>query len=54
MLATILREHWLTARAVVGFYPCNSVDEEIEVYSDATRTRVLDACKLENFSPAAK
>jgi 5-methyltetrahydrofolate--homocysteine methyltransferase len=41
MLATILREHWLQARAVVGFFPCNSVDEEIEVYSDTTRTRVL-------------
>jgi 5-methyltetrahydrofolate--homocysteine methyltransferase len=41
MLATILREHWLTARAVVGFFPCNSVDEDIEVYSDVTRSRVL-------------
>ena len=41
MLATIVREHWLQARAVVGFFPCNSVDEEIEVYSDATRSRVL-------------
>ncbi|HTU66660.1 MAG TPA: methionine synthase [Steroidobacteraceae bacterium] len=41
MLATILREHWLTARAVVGFFPCNAVDEEIEVYSDASRSRVL-------------
>jgi 5-methyltetrahydrofolate--homocysteine methyltransferase len=41
MLATIMREHWLTARAVVGFFPCNSVDEEIEVYSDTTRSRVL-------------
>ncbi len=41
MLATILREHWLQARAVVGFFPCNAVDEEIEVYSDTTRTRVL-------------
>jgi 5-methyltetrahydrofolate--homocysteine methyltransferase len=41
MLATILREHWLQARAVVGFFPCNSVDEEIEVYSDTTRSRVL-------------
>jgi 5-methyltetrahydrofolate--homocysteine methyltransferase len=41
MLAQILREQWLTARAVVGFFPCNSVDEEIEVYSDATRSRVL-------------
>ena len=41
MLAKVLREHWLTARAVVGFFPCNSVDEEIEVYSDTTRSRVL-------------
>jgi 5-methyltetrahydrofolate--homocysteine methyltransferase len=41
MLATILREHWLQARAVVGFFPCNSVDEDIEVYSDITRSRVL-------------
>jgi 5-methyltetrahydrofolate--homocysteine methyltransferase len=41
MLATVLREHWLQARAVVGFFPCNSVDEEIEVYSDVTRSRVL-------------
>ena len=41
MLATILREHWLQARAVVGFFPCNAVDEEIEVYSDTTRSRVL-------------
>ena len=41
MLATIVREHWLQARAVVGFFPCNSVDEEIEVYSDTTRSRVL-------------
>ena len=41
LLATILREHWLQARAVVGFFPCNAVDEEIEVYSDTTRSRVL-------------
>jgi 5-methyltetrahydrofolate--homocysteine methyltransferase len=41
MLATILREHWLTARAVVGFFPCNSVDEEIEVYADVSRSRVI-------------
>jgi len=41
MLAKILREHWLSARAVVGFFPCNSIDEEIEVYSDTTRSRVL-------------
>jgi 5-methyltetrahydrofolate--homocysteine methyltransferase len=41
MLATILSEHWLQARAVVGFFPCNAVDEDIEVYSDITRSRVL-------------
>ena len=41
MLSSILREQWLTARAVVGFFPCNTVDEEIEVYTDTTRSRVL-------------
>ena len=41
MLATIVREHWLRRARSSGSFPCNSVDEEIEVYSDATRSRVL-------------
>ena len=40
MLAQILDEHWLKARAVVGIFPANSVDDDIEVYADITRDDV--------------
>jgi 5-methyltetrahydrofolate--homocysteine methyltransferase len=35
-----VRERWLTARAVVGFFPAASVDEDLEVYADASRRQV--------------
>jgi 5-methyltetrahydrofolate--homocysteine methyltransferase len=42
LLATIISNKWLKARAVIGFWPANSVDEDdIEVYADAQRTSVL-------------
>jgi 5-methyltetrahydrofolate--homocysteine methyltransferase len=37
MLARIIEEKWLTANAVVGLYPANSVGDDIEVYTDETR-----------------
>ena len=38
MLEKIIAEKWLTARAVIGFFPANSVDhDDILVYSDETR-----------------
>ena len=41
MLTRLIDEHWLTARAVVGFFPANSIgDDDIEVYGDADRTTV--------------
>ncbi len=41
MLDQLVRERWLGARAVVGFFPANSDGkEDIEVYEDAARTRV--------------
>ncbi|MEN8174581.1 MAG: methionine synthase [Pseudomonadota bacterium] len=33
-------EDWLTARAVVGIYPANSAGDDVEVYTDASRTSV--------------
>ena len=34
MLKKIIDEKWLTARAVIGFYPANSInDDDIEIYS---------------------
>jgi len=42
MLTKIVDEKWLKARAVFGFFPANSVnDDDIEVYTDDNRNEVL-------------
>ncbi|MDP3639498.1 MAG: methionine synthase, partial [Azonexus sp.] len=41
MLAKIIDEDWLTARAVFGLYPASGVDEDIIIYSDESRTTEL-------------
>ena len=42
MLKQVIRERWLTARGVIGLFPANSVDDDdVEVYTDESRTRVL-------------
>jgi 5-methyltetrahydrofolate--homocysteine methyltransferase len=42
LLVRISREKWLTARAVLGFFPANQVnDDDIEVYTDDSRRQVL-------------
>jgi len=42
MLTHIIDENWLTANAVIGLYPANTVkDDDIEVYSDNTRSKIL-------------
>ncbi len=38
LLDRIVRDRRLTARAVVGFWPANSVGDDIELYADETRT----------------
>ena len=42
MLRKIVDEKWLEARAVVGLYPANSVGDDIEIYSDDSRLKVLN------------
>jgi 5-methyltetrahydrofolate--homocysteine methyltransferase len=37
LLDRMVREKWLTAHAVVGFFPANSIGDDIEVYADETR-----------------
>ena len=40
MLARIVEERWLRARAVFGFFPANSIgDDDIEIYADEARTQ---------------
>ncbi|MDG2088505.1 MAG: methionine synthase [Arenicellaceae bacterium] len=41
MLDKIIDEKWLTANAVIGFYPANSIDDDIELYSDDSRNETL-------------
>lgn len=41
MLQQIIEEKWLTAKAVVGLWPANSVGDDIEIYTDESREEVL-------------
>ena len=36
----MIAERWLQARAVVGLFPANSVGDDVEIYTDETRTEV--------------
>ena len=39
MLEKIVNEHWLQARAVIGFFPANTInDDDVELYSDESRS----------------
>lgn len=41
MLKSLIAEEWLQARAVVGFFPANSVGDDIEVYADESRRKPI-------------
>jgi 5-methyltetrahydrofolate--homocysteine methyltransferase len=41
MLERIVTERWLTANAVVGFWPANAIGDDIEVYADEGRGEPL-------------
>ena len=41
MLKELLAGRWLTANAVVGLFPANSVGDDVEIYADETRAEVL-------------
>jgi 5-methyltetrahydrofolate--homocysteine methyltransferase len=41
MLKQLIEEKWLKANAVAGFWPANSVGDDIELYTDDSRTKVL-------------
>lgn len=40
MLRRIIDEGWLEARAAIGLFPANSVGDDIEVYTDKSRSQV--------------
>ncbi len=37
MLKKIVDEKWLTAKAVIGFWPANAADDDIQLFTDDTR-----------------
>src|SRR5690606_33428032 len=41
MLATLVEEEWLTARAVIGLFPANASGDDILLYTDDTRKETL-------------
>lgn len=42
MLQRLIGEKWLTAKAVIGLWPANSInDDDIEIYADENRDKVI-------------
>ena len=41
MLKRLVAEKWLTANAVIGFWPANATGDDIELYDDESRTAPL-------------
>jgi 5-methyltetrahydrofolate--homocysteine methyltransferase len=41
MLKTLIAERWLRVRAVLGIFPANAVGDDVELYADEARGRVL-------------
>ncbi|MEO6798680.1 MAG: methionine synthase [Rhodanobacter sp.] len=47
MLDKIIAEKWLTARAVIGLWPAANMMDDVEVYTDTSRTeRLATLCSL--------
>jgi 5-methyltetrahydrofolate--homocysteine methyltransferase len=41
LLKQVIAERWLQVRAVIGLFPANSVGDDVELYTDETRTEVV-------------
>ena len=57
MLGHIVDEGWLGASAVVGLYPANAVGDDIDIYTDESRTQVqmtLHNLRKQGKQPAGK
>ena len=52
MLKKIIAEKWLSANAVLGLFPANSVGDDIEIYTDESRSRV--AMRFHNLRQQAQ
>ncbi|PID49766.1 MAG: methionine synthase [Proteobacteria bacterium] len=41
MLEKLVTEQWVQAKAIIGFFPANSVGDDIELYQDTSRSEIL-------------
>lgn len=41
MLDSLIRESWIKAKAVIGIWPANTVEDDIEIYEDESREDVM-------------
>ncbi len=44
LLDRIVRERRFTAHGVIGFWPCNADGDDVELYADESRSRVIGRC----------
>lgn len=44
MIERVVKEGWLRANAVVGLYPACSIGDDIEIYADEDRRKILTVC----------
>ncbi len=57
MLEKIIAEKWLGASAVIGLFPANRVGDDIEIYSDESRSQIAmtyHALRQQTEKPAGK
>lgn len=57
MLKKIVEQKWLTANAVIGLFPANSVGDDIEIYADESRSKILmtyHCLRQQTVKPAGK
>ncbi len=52
LLRRIIDEKWLTANAVIGFFPANSEEDDIIIYEDESRTE--EKCRLHHLRQQRK
>jgi 5-methyltetrahydrofolate--homocysteine methyltransferase len=41
MLRTLINEPWLKPRAVFGLFPANAIEDDVELYADDSRSKVI-------------
>jgi 5-methyltetrahydrofolate--homocysteine methyltransferase len=57
MLKTLIAEKWLGVRAVVGLFPANAVDDDVEIYTGEERAQVsttLNFLRQQKGKPAGQ